>query len=244
VGDCWDEFVQGVRSGCCSSATYDRVKPGVEPWNGFQLERPKAFHKGLLFILEAPPAGSDHYFLKKEVGDTPDRLRKKLFALFQKVHSAPKFQNFETFLEDFLAANCYLLPSFSYACANKDGTNTSPTTSMAKHSGEAHLKIAIKCLQPKVVVLMGTRALAAGRAMKLINENRGKENLLTYASLKPYPSTTFGFPIATFVTYWPMKRSKRMNHAGKLVNNYDAMLIPTLNKSFETLHTTNLSSRN
>jgi hypothetical protein len=208
------------------------------------MERPKTFHKGVLFILEAPPAGSNHYFLKKEEDDTRDRLRKKLFALFQKVPSAPKFHNFGTFLEDFLAANCYLLPSFSYACANKNGTNASPTTSMARHSGEAHLRMAIKCLQPKVVVLMGTRALAAGRAMKLVNEDRGRENLLTYASLKPYYSAALGFPIATFVTYWPMKRSKRMGDEGRLVNNYDAMLIPTLSRSFETLHVGNLPSAN
>jgi len=226
----------GVKSGCCSSSTYNRVKPGVEPWNGFQLERPKKFHRGILFILEAPPADSNHYFLKKETDDTPDRLRKKFFVLFQKVPRAPKFQNFETFLDDFLDANCYLLPSFSYACANKDGTNTNPTTGMAKHSGENHLLQAIRCLKPKVVVLMGTRALAAGRAMKLMDRDLGEESLSNYASLEPYRSNSPGFPITTFVTYWPMKRSKRRDPSGKMVNNYDAMLVPTLNRSFETLY--------
>ncbi len=107
---------------------------------------------------------------------------------------------------------------------------------MAKHSGEAHLQVAIKCLKPKVVVLMGTRALAAGKAMKIVDEDRGKESLVNYASLKPYYSTGLGFPVATFVTYWPMKRSKREDQSGQMVNNYDAMLIPTLNKSFETLY--------
>ena len=237
MDDCWNDFVHGVKSGCCSSESYDRVKPGVEPWNGFRLNRPKTFHEGILFILEAPPAGSDHYFLKKENDATRDRLRKKFFAAFQRVPSAPKFENFETFVDDFLEANCYLLPSFSYACAKKDGTNTSPTAGMAKHSGEAHLQMAVRCLQPKVVVLMGTRALAAGRAMKLVNEDLGKENLLNYASLKPYYSRALGFPITTFVTYWPMKRTKRKNGDGKLVNNYDALLIPTLNNSFATLYT-------
>ncbi len=236
--DCWDDFVRGVKSGCCSSATYDRVKPGVEPWNGFQLERPQKFHRGILFILEAPPADSDHYFLKEETDDTRDRLRKKFFAAFQRVPSAPKFQNFETFVEDFLNANCYLLPSFSYACANKDGTNANPTTGMAKHSGEAHLQQAIKCLKPKVIVLMGTRALAAGRAMKLVVGDLGNESLVNYASLKPYFSQALGFSVSTFVTYWPMKRSKRADPSGKMVNNYDAMLIPTLTRSFETLYST------
>ena len=156
----WNQFVQSVKSGCCSNARYDRVKPGVEPWNGFQLERPKHFRRGLLFILEAPPADSQHYFLKKDGPDSsPDRLRKKMYAAFQKVENAPKFSNFGTFLDDFLGANCYLLPSFSYACANKDGTNANPTSGMAKHSGEAHLPLAIKSLKPRVVVLMGTRGL-------------------------------------------------------------------------------------
>jgi hypothetical protein len=235
MDDCWSDFVKGVKSGCCSSSVYDRVKPGTAPWNGFDMEHPRSFHEGLLFILEAPPAGSDHYFMKKEVDDTRDRLRQKLFAALRKVPSAPKFQNFETFLEDFSQANCYLLPSFSYACANKDGTNTSPSLGMARHSGDAHLRLVVKCLRPKVVVLMGTRALAAGRAMDLIGEDLGKENLMTYASLKPYRSTSYGYPIATFVTYWPMKRSKRKDSAGKLVNNYDAMFLPTLDRAFEML---------
>ncbi|HYB04653.1 MAG TPA: hypothetical protein VED17_09335 [Nitrososphaerales archaeon] len=234
--DCWDDFVEGVKSGCCSHASYTRVKPGVEPWNGFELERPKKFHRGILFILEAPPAGSNHFFLKNETDNTHDRLRQKFFVAFQKLPSAPEFRNFETFLDEFLNANCYLLPSFSYACANKDGTNTSPTAGMARHSGEAHLQVAIKCLKPRVVVLMGTRALAAGKAMRLVNEDLGKESLVNYASLKPYHSTALGFPITTFVTYWPMKRSKREDPSGKMVNNYDAMLIPTLNRSFETLY--------
>src|ERR1700730_4167177 len=122
----WKAFVEGVKSGCCSN--YDLVKPGVEPWNGFELERPKNFQEGLLFILEAPPADSTHYFLKKEGADErPDELTKKMFAAFHKVENAPKFPNFDTFLDDFLDANCYLLPSFSYACARKDGTNAHPT---------------------------------------------------------------------------------------------------------------------
>ncbi len=232
----WGKFVETVRSGCCSSSAYERVKPGVEPWNGFQMERPKDFRRGLLFILEAPPADSQHYFLKKDGPDSsPDRLRKKMYAAFQRVECAPKCSNFETFLDDFLSANCYLLPSFSYACANKDGTNANPTSTMARHSGEMHLSLAIKSLKPRVVLLMGTRALAAGRAMKLVNENLGKENLLTYARLEPYHSTIFGFKIATFVTYWPMKRSKRENQAGQKVNCYDGWLLPTLNESFKTL---------
>ncbi len=234
--DDWNEFVQGVKSGCCSSATCGKVKSGVAPWNGFQPKRPKSFHEGILFILEAPPAGSDHYFMKKERDHTRDRLRKKFFATFQKVPSAPKCENFETFVEDFLSANCYLLPSFSYACANKDGTNTSPTLGMARHSGEAHLSVAVRCLKPRVVVLMGTRALAAGRAMKLVDKNLGEEKLHTYARLEPYYSTTYGSKIATFVTYWPMKRAKRKNGAGELVNCYDGWLIPTLNEAFKTLH--------
>ena len=229
-------FVNGVKSGCCSSATYNLVKPGVEPWNGFKLERPKSFRNGLLFILEAPPADSTHYFLRKEgVDQSPDRLRKKMFAAFQKVESVPKFSNFDTFLDDFLDANCYLLPSFSYACARKDGTNANPTSAMARHSGEAHLSHAIASLKPRVVVLMGTRALAAGRAMKLVNADLGMEKLQVYAQLKPYYSTTFGFEIATFVTYWPMKRSKRENHAGQKVNCYDGWLLPTLNEAFKAL---------
>jgi hypothetical protein len=233
MDECWDDFVQGVKSGCCK--TYARVKPGVEPWNGFLLKRPEKFERGMLFIMEAPPA-SNHYFLKQEIDGTPDRLRKRFFALFQRVPSAPKIQNFESFLDDFLDANLYLLPSFSYACAKKDGTNTSPTTEMAKHSGEVHLQIAIKCLRPKVVVLMGTRALAAGRAMKLVEIDLGKESLSNYASLKPYPSDALSFPIATFVTYWPMKRSKREDPSGKMVNNYDVMLIPTLNRAFKIFY--------
>jgi hypothetical protein len=231
--DCWDEFVQGVQSGCCSA--YRKVKPGAKPWNGFQMERPKSFHEGLLFILEAPPAGSDHYFMKKEKDQTRDRLRKKFFTAFQQVSSAPKFSDFETFLEDFQNANCYLLPSFSYPCARKDGTNTSPTIAMAKHSGQVHLSIAVKCLRPRVIVLMGTRALAAGKAMQLVNEDLGAEQLHTYARLEPYHSTVFGFTITTFVTYWPMKRAKRENQMKELVNCYDGWLIPTMNESFKAL---------
>lgn len=232
----WKKFVDSVKSGCCSSSTYRLVQPGASPWNGFELERPKKFRQGLLFILEAPPADSQHYFLKKDgPNSSPDRLRKKMYAAFQKIQNAPKFSHFDTFLDDFLDANCYLLPSFSYACANKDGTNANPTSSMAKHSGEAHLSLAIKSLQPRVVVLMGTRALAAGRAMKLVNEDLGKENLHSYARLEPYHSTAFGYGITTFVTYWPMKRSKRENHAGIKVNCYDGWLLPTLDEAFKML---------
>ncbi len=82
---------------------------------------------------------------------------------------------------------------------------------------------------------MGTRALAAGRAMSLVMEDLGKENLHTYARLEPYYSTTFGFKIATFVTYWPMKRAKRENPARQKVNCYDGWLLPTLNESFKML---------
>jgi hypothetical protein len=196
------------------------------------------FREGLLFILEAPPADSHHYFLKKETIQSPDRLRKKMYAAFQKVESAPKFPSFDTFLEDFLDANCYLLPSFSYACARKDGTNANPTSGMARHSGEAHLSLALQSLKPRVVVLMGTRALAAGRAMKLVNEDLGIEKLQTYARLEPYYSTTFGFNIATYVTYWPMKRSKRENHKGQKVNCYEGWLLPTLNEAFKLVRTT------
>jgi len=233
--DCWNEFVRSVKSGCCSSSNH-KIKVGVEPWNGFQLERPERFHEGVLFISEAPPAGSKHYFLKKEKDYTRDGLRKKVFAAFSKVSNAPEFSNFETFVDDFLNSNCYLLPSFSYNCSRKDGKNANPTLAMARHSGEAHLTNAVRCLRPRVVVLMGTRALAAGRAMKLLNEDLGKEKLKVYARIPPYYSTAFGFKIATFVTYWPMKRAKRENPAKELVNCYDGWLIPTLDEAFKTLN--------
>ena len=119
----------------------------------------------------------------------------------------------------------------------KDGTNTNPTSGMARHSGGAHLSLALQCLKPRVVVLMGTRALAAGRAMKLVNEDLGIEKLQAYARPEPYYSTTFGFKIVSFVTYWPMKRSKRENHEGRKVNCYDGWLLPTLNEAFKLLQT-------
>ena len=90
-----------------------------------------------------------------------------MYAAFQKVENAPKFSNFDTFLDDFLGANCYLLPSFSYACANKDGTNANPTSGMAKHSGEAHLPFAIKS-KPRVAYSWEQKSSAAGRVMKLV----------------------------------------------------------------------------
>src|SRR5579871_4407539 len=105
--ECWKAFLVSVKSGCCTHESFPKVKKGVEPWNGFELNEPQEFHSGLLFILEAPPGGSDHFFWNPR---TPDRLRKRVFDLLNEVEKAPDFSNPNTFLQDLLAANCYLLP--------------------------------------------------------------------------------------------------------------------------------------
>ena len=121
--DCWAEFKTRVNDECCRKAT--RVKRDAKPWNGFEMPFPKKFDRGLLFMSEAPPAGSNHYFLKDDGEMTPDGLRSRMYEVFQRVHSAPKFESTDTFVDAFLTANCYLLPSFSYPCVNKSGKNAS-----------------------------------------------------------------------------------------------------------------------
>jgi hypothetical protein len=229
--DCWSEFISSVRSGCCSHEIYPKIKQGVEPWNGYELTRPKEFHGGVLFILEAPPGGSDHFFWNPQ-GE--DRLRKRFFELLGEVRAAPKFSGLANFIQELLDANCYLLPAFSYACS-EGAKNSNPSRKMVEHSAREHLPLAINCLQPRIVVLMGEKALFAGRVLGLVNAgNERKVKLTNFLSLRPFASEKFGYRIDTFVTSWPTKRFV-IKSGGKKSSVYRNYLIPTLNNAFQLL---------
>ncbi len=228
--DCWSEFIASVRSGCCTHEKYRKIRKGVEPWNAYELERPKEFNKGLLFLLEAPPGGSDHFFWNP---NTPDRLRKRIFDLLREVKTAPKFSAPDRFIQELLESNCYLLPAFSYACA-EGHKNSNPTRSMVEHSARVHLPLALACLKPRIVVLMGEKALFAGKTMDLVNGGNKRARLTDYLSTTPYPSEKLGFHVDTFVTSWPTKRYVIKKEGVKL-SVYRDYLIPTLINAFQLL---------
>jgi len=96
---------------------------------------------------------------------------------------------------------------------------------MCFHSGEAHLKSALRYLKSKVVVLLGSRALAAGMGMKLVPENHGKLILRNYAKTSSYDSDYEFGTVRTFVTYWPTRRIG--------TDRYENHLKPTLKNALK-----------
>jgi len=219
----WADFIRSVTN-CSTCKNYPKTKMGSKPWNGADLKEPQRSRNGLLFISEAPPGGdSGSYFLNSIKNDG---LRARLFHALSLANNAPKFQS----INEFLGEGCYLLPSFSYPCSKETGGNTNPTLGMAIHSAETHLTIAIGCLKPKIVVLLGSRALAAGIAMNLVERRGTPYSVRRYRHLTPYSSQNAEYgKISTFVTYWPIER------IGK--DEYDNWLVPTLDAAFSKFKT-------
>lgn len=176
---------------CKECREFQKVVTRRKPWNGCKLYDPeeKLGRNRTLFLSEAPPL-SDTFFQCNE----SDQLRKNLFEGVNLVFG----KNIFTDLESFFRQNCYLLPSYSYACG-ANGRNLNPDRYMITSSAK-HMSRIVNYIEPNRVVLLGKRALWLAFELGLVKEDNNR-TMLSYISENPH-----GTSPRTYVTYWPRKR--------------------------------------
>lgn len=204
----WKDFIDEVTK-CDSCREYSgNPSPKRQPWNGYVPDDPavKGFTRSPIFFLsEAPPGGKNAHSFFQNI-TSPDKLRD---ILLPHIGDATHFKGPGDFnLDNFYEKNCYLLPSFSYGCVDNDGSNGNPTFKAIEHSSK-HLKLALDCLNPRKVVLLGRRALWMGLCLNMIEpkpeEVIRKARIQDYSDGNPHQWKAKG--VLTYVTYWPTKRT-------------------------------------